>query len=92
MKWLEVIMMQVAEQNREIVHQKVAGLISEIGPNSGIERTLLFRHAMTENGLNIHIYWNSDQVEPWGSAAGLSLCSVLAEYGLVSHAVWIEVR
>ena len=62
MKWLEVIMMQVAEQNRETVHQKVAGLISEIGPNSGIERTLLFRHAMTENGLNIHIYWDSDQV------------------------------
>ena len=92
MKWVEVIMLQVAGRNREAVQQKISGLISEIGPNGGIERTILYRHAMTGNGLSVHLQWESEQAEPRGSAAGLSLCNALAEYGLVSHAVWIEGR
>jgi hypothetical protein len=90
MKWLEVITLQVAGKSREAVQRKITGLIDEMGSNGGIEEVSLYRHAMTGNSLSVHLHWDSAKVDPSGSAAGLSLCNALAEYGLISHAVWIE--
>jgi len=90
MNWLEVITLQVAGKNREVVQRKITGLIDEIDSKGGIEKVILYRHAVTGNGLSVHLHWDSVAADPTGSAAGLSLCNALAEYGLISHAVWIE--
>ena len=92
MKWLEIITLQVAGKNREIAQRKIAGLMNDMGLNSGVEKANLYRHAMTGNDLSVHLYQKSDHVDPRGSAIGFCLHSALAEYGLVSHAVWIEGR
>ena len=90
MKWLEIVTLQVAGNNREIVQRKIAGLMDDMDSNSGIEKVNVYRRAMTGNDVSVHLQWESESVSPQGSALGLCLCSALAQYGLLSHEVWTD--
>jgi hypothetical protein len=90
MKWLEMITLQVAGKNREIVQRKLAELMNDMDSNSGVKKADLYRHAMTGNDVSIHLHWESEKVSPQGSALGICLRSALAPYGLLSHEVWMD--
>jgi hypothetical protein len=90
MKWMEVIELRTAEKNPESVEQTLMTLISEFGKTDSMQDIKMYRDALLENDACIHMHWTSGKVEPQGSATGLCMVHILKEFGLVSHAVWIE--
>jgi hypothetical protein len=90
MKWIEVIMLQSAAKNPETLEQEVEKLTQNVINGSSLKEIKLYRHALLDNDLSVHLQWESEKAEPQGSALGLCLSHVLKDFGLVSHAVWIE--
>jgi hypothetical protein len=90
MKWMEVIKLRIAGGNPELVEQRIVKLIKEVITNGSMKGIKLYRHAVVDNDLSIHLYWESEKAEPQGSANGLCLVHVLKEFGLISHSVWVE--
>ena len=89
MEWMEVIKLRIAEKTPELVEQKVEKLIKEIGNNGSMRSIKLYRSAVVNNDLSVHLNWESGKAEPQGSATGLCLVHVLKEFGLISHSVWL---
>lgn len=52
----------------------------------------VYRSALVENDLSIHLHWRGRVGSPEKSALGLQLARLFSEYGLVNHTVWIEER
>lgn len=92
MKWIEVIKLRIAERNRVPLPRQLAEIISGVNPEGGLVEIKLYRHAMVDSDLSIHLYWESERPEPQGSAGGLFLMHMLKAFGLISHSVWIEER
>lgn len=90
MKWIEVIMLQSAAENPKTIEQEIEKLAGNTGNGSSLREIRLYRHALLDNDLSVHLLWDSEKAEPQGSALGLCLSHVLKEFGLVSHSVWIE--
>jgi hypothetical protein len=90
MQWMEVVKLRIAEKNPESVEKEVVKLIKELGNNGSMKDIKLYRNALVDNDLSVHLLWETDNAEPQGSATGLCLVHVLKEYGLISHSVWVE--
>ena len=90
MKWMEVIKLRIAGDEPESVEQKVINLIAEVNHNGGIKEIKLYRHAMLHTDLSVHLFWESESTESFGSATGLCLVHLLKEFGLISHSVWVD--
>ena len=90
MKWMEVIKLRIAETSPELVEQKIIKLITDVNKYDSMKEIKLYRHAMLDNDVSVFLHWESEKVEPQGSAKGLCLFHVLKEYGLISHSVWVE--
>jgi hypothetical protein len=90
MKWMEVIKLRIAETSPELVEQKIIKLITDVNKYDSMKEIKLYRHAMLDNDVSVHLLWESEKIEPQGSATGLCLLHVLKEFGLISHSVWIE--
>ena len=90
MKWMEVIKLRIAETSPELVEQKIIKLITDVNKYDSMKEIKLYRHVMLDNDVSVHLLWESEKIEPHGSATGLCLLHVLKEFGLISHSVWIE--
>jgi hypothetical protein len=90
MKWMEVIKLRIAEKKPHLIEQKIVKLITDVNNNGIMKEIKLYRHAMLDNDVSVHLYWESEKAEPQGSATGLCLLHVLKEFGLISHSVWVE--
>ena len=90
MKWMEVIKLRVAEKTPKLVEQEIENLIKEFGNNGSMKNVKLYRNAVVNNDLSVHLYWESGKAEPRGSDTGLCLVHLLKEFGLVSHSIWVE--
>jgi hypothetical protein len=90
MQWMEVVKLRIAEKNPESIEKEVMKLIKELGNNGNMKDIKLYHDAVVDNDLMVHLYWETDNAEPQGSATGLCLVHVLRDYGLISHSVWVE--
>lgn len=90
MKWMEIIKLRIAQENPELIEQKIVKIINDVNNNGNKKTIKFYHHAMLDNDVSIFIHWESEKVEPQGSATGLCLFHVLKEYGLISHSVWVE--
>ncbi|MCK9197306.1 MAG: hypothetical protein M0P16_10025 [Syntrophales bacterium] len=90
MKWIEIIKLRVAESNRDSLDQQLAEIILSVNLEQGLREIKLYRHAVVDSDLSIHLYWESERPAPQGSAAGLCLMHLLKAFGLISHSVWVE--
>ncbi len=89
MEWMEVIKLRIAEKTPELVEQEIEKLIKEFGNNGSMKNIKLYRNAVVNSDLSVHLNWESGKAEPQGSATGLCLVHVLKEFGLISHSVWL---
>jgi hypothetical protein len=89
MKWMEVIKLRIAQENPELIEQKIVKIITDV-KNGSKNEIKFYHHAMLDNDVSVFLHWESEKVEPQGSAKGLCLFHVLKEYGLISHSVWVE--
>jgi hypothetical protein len=92
MKWIELIQLRSAGSNREILETKLQGLIDEVGSKRKKQVIMAFSRVSIDTDFSIHIFHNSKKVENGGSRLGLQLATVLKEFGLVHHSIWMELR
>jgi hypothetical protein len=90
MKWVEIIKLRVAESNRDSLNQQLAEIILGVNLGEGLGEIKLYRHAVVDSDLSIHLYWESERPVQQGSAAGRWLMHMLKAFGLISHSVWVE--
>ncbi len=82
-------MVQISARETDQVEKKIEKLVAEIGNGGRKVKMNLYRRALVENDLSIHLDWETEKAEIQGSATGLCLSHVLREFGLVSHTVWL---
>lgn len=88
MKWLEVIKLRSAGGSLGLLDEL---LLSISGSNQrGLVEMKTYRHAVLETDVSVHLHWDSEMLEPNGSALGLRLAQALKEFGLIDHSVWVE--
>lgn len=80
----------------EIIHLRLANTCSnefiESICNSYKEKypLCIYRNERLSGDIGIHIMYDSTMEEKLPSTPGLSLASILREYGMVDHSIWKE--
>ena len=90
MNCLEIIELRSDGKNIKLIGPEITELINKL--NNGLDKPTikLFINATVENDFSIHIQHDSTSPDDFGSPVGLQLISVLKEFGLTHHTVWIE--
>ncbi|MFC1693007.1 hypothetical protein ACFL1R_05845 [Candidatus Latescibacterota bacterium] len=90
MRWLEIIELRSATSKWKKMATQIKKMITDLNRDTGNHSLTAYSQAMIENDFSIHLTHESCSVEKNGSSLGLHLASVLREYGMVNHSVWIE--
>ena len=90
MNCLEIIELRSDGKNIKLIEPEIAELINKL--NKGLDQPTikLFINATVENDFSIHIQHDSKSPEAYGSPVGLQLISILKDFGLTHHSIWIE--
>ena len=90
MTYLEIITLRSATNPEKTT---IRDLVKQIGAGDITERPLglrLYRNASVGNDVSVHIQRAAANGNSGKSPLGLQLARLFAEYGLVSHSLWIE--
>ena len=90
MKWLEMIELRAAINNRKLLESQLQQLMHDVDQEAHTQLIKVYRRVMLDTDVSIHLFHDSTPVERDGSPLGLRLASSLKEFGLVNHRVWIE--
>ena len=89
MRWLEVIHLRVAVRDLEHMLPVFKQLIVEIREKENCGEVMLFRRALVETDICLHLYHDSARQLAAGSPVGERLAAALKPFGLVNHTVWL---
>lgn len=90
MKWLEIIELRSVGINRALLESQLQGLVNEVSHRAALQTIKVYSHVSVETDFGVHLYHDSKEVDFSESPLGLRLASLLKEYGLVNHSVWVE--
>lgn len=91
MRWAEIIRLRLATGRQRFPIPQVKTMTQGLNCKvDGLEEVRIYRHALTPGDFAIQILWETDEPQPMGSMAGLSLCQDLTKFGLIAHFVWVE--
>lgn len=90
MKWIEIINLRSAGTPRESIEQKLPRSVSEVKLGKNLAAIRVYRNATLETDLSVHLLFESPRSETRPSALGQQLGSLLKEFGLVNHTIWVE--
>jgi hypothetical protein len=88
--WLEVIEIRAVGTNREMLKLKLQDIINELSRESKLLTVKVYRHAALDTDFSVHIYHNSKKTDTKCSSICTLLISMLKDFGIVNHTVWIE--
>ncbi len=92
MSWLEVIHLRMTDLQSEQCKRTVKHLVAE-ARREGVCRTVkMYRRALVETDLSIHLIHDTQQVEANGSSLGLRIASALKKFGMIHHTVWTGIE
>ena len=92
MKWLEIIELRIAGNNRELLEPQLNKLIDEVERETNRQAIKAYSRVMRDTDFSIHLFHDSKIAEDNGSQLGLLLASALKMFGLVNHSIWIEMN
>jgi hypothetical protein len=92
MMWLEVIHLRVTDQDYKRLLPTFTQLLDEIREKESCREVKLFRRALLETDVCLHLYHDSHDAEDRGSPVGLRLVDALKPMGMVNHTVWKEIE
>jgi len=92
MKWIEIIELQSAESNCNVLRSQLQKLSVEMVKETGKRSLEVFSSVKIDSDFSIHLVHHSNEVEYCGSPLGLRLASALKEFGLVNHSIWVEIN
>ena len=90
MMWLEVIHVRVAEQEFDRLTPIFTQIIAEIRENGSCRKVHMFKRALLETDVCLHLYHDSENAATAGSPVGLHLAAALKPFGMVNHTVWMS--
>ena len=89
MKMLEIIELRSTGQDHDKVEAYLKQLMNQVLTDTD-KMMKVFTKFNLETDFSIHLVDSAKKLEQNGSALGQHLVSVLKEYGLVNHSIWIE--
>lgn len=90
MKSVEIIALRASGTDRAKLNSMLARVVEEIGEAAGKDGFSAYRRLMVDTDFSIHLVHDSAQGQDGRSPLGLHLASMLKEYGLVSHSIWVD--
>ncbi len=90
MQWLESITLRIAHHDRYKLVRDFIRPITDHATDQGLINIKIFKHAVLENDLIIHIYWDTDPSAWHKTSLGYQLIEVLGCFGLTDHSAWVE--
>lgn len=90
MKWLEIIELRTVDRNWESIKSKLRELIIEVEKATKENSIKTYSRVLIDTDFSIHLFHDSEKVDNQGSMLGLQVTSVLKEFGLVDHKIWVE--
>jgi hypothetical protein len=90
MHCLEIIELRSGGKNLKLLGPELTELINKMNKELQKPTIKLFINATVENDLSIHIQHDSKIPGDYGSPVGLQLISILKDFGLTHHSIWIE--
>ena len=90
MKWLEIIELRSVGSNHALIESQLQSLVNEVSHKAALQTIKVYSHVVVETDFSVHLMHDSKEADISGSPLGLRLSSMLKEYGLVNHSVWLE--
>ena len=72
----------------DLSKEQLKKMINEADKETKTKKIMAYRHVTIDSDFRIHLFHDSKTTSP----LGLSLASVLKEFGLVNHSIWIEMN
>ena len=91
MKWLELIEIRITGQDHDLIESYLRHLIEQIIEENK-QQIKIYHKLHLETDFSIHLVHDADDAGPDGSALGQNIVSVLKEYGLVNHSIWVQMK
>jgi len=92
MVWIEEIKLRAAMNKKGDALHYLAKAARSMENVKGLTKTKILTHAFLVNDFSFQLVWDTETPEEPGSEEGLKLRTVLKQFGLVSHDVWIKER
>lgn len=90
MRWLEVIELQSAGSNQELLESHLMALIDEVNKSTPKQAMRSYRHAVIDTDFVIQLCHDSLEAGHNASPLGIRLASALRDFGIVKHSMWFE--
>ena len=88
-KWLETIELRSIQNRREELESTFKDLADELGKKTGGPTVQIFQSHTMKNDFSLQLH-HSDKPPDGGSSLAIGLVSLLKEFGLVNHTLWVE--
>ena len=90
MRWIEIINVRSGETLNQLLIDELMKPFDQKKKIKGLTGKNIYRNALIETDLSVHIHWNINSLSPLGSVIGVHIAEILKGYGLVSHNIWAE--
>jgi hypothetical protein len=90
MRWREAINLRSSRKQQETLWAALSGLLSVEDHTGALVRMEIYRDAMVDTDMSIHVCRESRNAKKDGSPLGLQLGEAFTPFGLVHHSVWLE--
>jgi len=90
MKWLEIIELRSVGNNLKIIEPELKQLIAQVNIKTEEREIIIYNRLAVSSDFSVHLFHDSKDADVNGSPLGLHLVSILKDFGLLNHSVWIE--
>jgi hypothetical protein len=90
MQWIEIIELRTRSHRGVLQELDVESFLTDASLAVKPCAISIYRHGSIETDFSIHLIYDSKQADIHGSALGERLASLLKEFGLVNHTVWVN--
>ena len=90
MAWIEEIKLRAAINKKGDARHYLEKAARKMDTVKGLAKAEILTHAFLVNDFSLQLVWDTEKPEAPGSEEGLKLRTVLKQFGLVSHDVWIK--
>jgi len=87
---LEIIHLRVTAPDLDRVVPLFLELIEEIREKKHCRKVKLYKRALVETDVCLHLYHSNNQDLVDGSPVGVRLAAALEPFGMVNHTVWLS--
>jgi len=89
MNWLEIIELNYGENKPKLIENDLEALVKKLNKEKARHVIHVYSRVSEEIDFSIHLHHKSKNIEKNGSLLGITLSTVLKEFGMIQHKVWV---